>query len=140
MQETLGGETIRAVHEAVEVTEVRGVRRARRGACEGAPRMSAVRAVRRRARVAWVAAVVIWVLGAACRHIYQRPTAAQPHALVKFRRVYGKTAGTRLHESVQVNGDLAFREGTDVSFADLLDVMVSHLDDEPARTRGTSTT
>jgi hypothetical protein len=39
---------------------------------------------------------------------YRPPTAKEPHAVVKLRRVYEKTAGTNLREQVTINDYRAF--------------------------------
>jgi hypothetical protein len=42
---------------------------------------------------------------------YEPPTASEPHAILKLRRVYETTAGTRLGETCDVNGTRALAEG-----------------------------
>ncbi len=42
-----------------------------------------------------------------CTPIYRPPTASQPHATVKIRRVFEKSAGTQLNEHALVNGHRA---------------------------------
>jgi hypothetical protein len=52
-----------------------------------------------------IALVAIAATG--CVRYYHPPTAADPHATVKIRRTFEKSAGSRLKETAQVNGHVA---------------------------------
>jgi hypothetical protein len=54
---------------------------------------------------------------AGCVSPYLPPTAEQPHATLKVRRVYEKTAGTRLHEMWSVKGHPALEKVAPVELA-----------------------
>lgn len=48
------------------------------------------------------------VLASGCVSVYKPPTYLQPHAVLKLRRVYQVAAGTRLEESLSLEGSRAF--------------------------------
>lgn len=53
-------------------------------------------------------------LAAGCAPVvYVPPTAAQPHAVVKFRRVYQARPGPSLHEELRIDGHIAWQQGSD---------------------------
>jgi hypothetical protein len=64
-----------------------------------------------------IAATGLSMLAAGCVPIYRPPTAADAHATLKLRRVYEKTAGTRLDETCLVNGHQAVADSADSSVA-----------------------
>lgn len=53
-----------------------------------------------------------------CARAYRPPTAAEPHATVKVRRVFERSAGTRLNEIASVNGRVIERDHADARLAD----------------------
>jgi hypothetical protein len=54
---------------------------------------------------------------AGCVPPYRPPTADQPHATIKVRRVYEKVAGTRLDELVRIEGHSALTQNVEASLA-----------------------
>jgi hypothetical protein len=53
-----------------------------------------------------------------CVSHYQPPTAADPHAVLKFRRIYHSHPGTRLAEKVHVEENLAFESSVESQLAE----------------------
>ena len=45
-----------------------------------------------------------------CWSRYVAPTSDAPHAIIKYRRIYGETPGTTLSEFILINGDAAFSQ------------------------------
>jgi hypothetical protein len=60
------------------------------------------------ARLARVAVLTVAFASVGCVSIYKPPTASQPHAVLKLRRVYQSVAGTRLDEAVSLEEHAAF--------------------------------
>jgi hypothetical protein len=54
---------------------------------------------------------------AGCVREYRPPTPDQPHATIKFRRVFEKSAGTALKERTTINGHVAQNEVASVDVA-----------------------
>jgi hypothetical protein len=54
---------------------------------------------------------------AGCVPPYRPPTADEPHATLKVRRIYEKVAGTRLDERVEIEGHSAIAQSVQVSMA-----------------------
>ena len=54
---------------------------------------------------------------AACAHAYQPPSAGEPHAILKMRRTYEKSAGTQLSEVVKVGDDVGYEAASDATMA-----------------------
>lgn len=65
----------------------------------------------------WPSAGLLVALTSSCVPPYEPPTANQPHAVIKFRRTYDQTAGTRLSEMVDIDEHAALRESTHSSVA-----------------------
>jgi hypothetical protein len=59
---------------------------------------------------------------------YRPPTANEPHAVVKFRRVYQESPGTSLHEVLMIGEESLFRQGSSSSRASapLNDALLIH--------------
>jgi hypothetical protein len=53
-------------------------------------------------------AALLGLFLAGCAHAYRPPTTAEPHALVKVRRVYERRAGTTIREAALVDEDTAW--------------------------------
>ena len=60
------------------------------------------------ARALGASALTIALSG--CVKVYQMPTPAEPHAVVKFRRTYEQSAGVSLRESLYIDEHVVFGE------------------------------
>jgi hypothetical protein len=82
--------------------------------------------------------VAVALFGVACLPAYKPPTADQPHAVVKLRRVYENHAGTHLEELVAVNDHRALSETSlaQVSAA-RTDAILAHPEPASWEVRGT---
>jgi hypothetical protein len=58
------------------------------------------------------------IVVAGCATAYQMPTAQEPHAVVKYRRTYDRTAGHSLHENLTIDGHPAYRATSDAFLAE----------------------
>lgn len=67
------------------------------------------------ARIVAALAVTLGLVG--CARPYRPPTAADPHATIKIRRVFEQTAGTRLGELASVTGRVVERQYADARLA-----------------------
>ena len=79
------------------------------------------------ATVAWLLAVPILV-AAGCVPAYRPPTEAQPHAVLKFRRVYPQVFGTGLTEGLMLGEYRAVsaRDASDMARAPRVDALLVH--------------
>lgn len=59
--------------------------------------------------LAWRCALFVPVAGG-CVHPYEAPRPDQPHAVLKFRRVYERTAGASLRETLTIDEQLGYAE------------------------------
>jgi hypothetical protein len=75
-----------------------------------------------------VAAVLAVCSATACVRAYKPPSASDPHAVLKFRRVYETTAGTNLDERCTINGNeaLSTHVASDIARAPRADAILVH--------------
>jgi hypothetical protein len=74
------------------------------------------------------AALLVLLTPLACMPPYEPPTADQPHAVIKLRRSYEKTAGTHLTESADVDEHYVLRDTSSARIAQtpLADSFLAH--------------
>lgn len=87
----------------------------------------------------WVTLLLVACLASACVPQYRPPTLEQPHAIVKFRRSYGFSAGVSLSEQLTIDDHHAYGRTSPAGSAEAPQTDAVLVHPQAARVQATST-